>query len=176
MFDYKDLVNQKVYSEGQRRRQYLIDKMMVFYSKKNQIAILPKDNLIANYSIVEDNQMMPYEVLIGVDNNKVYSEQLEYRLGKPFSVLKFPKIYYLNVLSSRFSYLENNTEPYMCFVDKASYFYLPIFPYIKEIYKIKVTDFITFRSEKEAIALFIENGGKLTEEELVELKFSKIME
>lgn len=176
MFDYKDLVNQKVYSEGQRQRQYLIDKMMVFYSKKNQIAILPKDNLIANYSITESNQMMPYEVLLGVDNNKVYSEQLEYRRGKPFSVLKFPKTYYVNIFSPDFPYVENQTEPYMRFVDKASYFNLPIFPYIKEIYKIKVTDFITFRSEEEAISLFIENGGKLTEEELVELKFSKIME
>ena len=176
MLDYKHLINEKVYSAEQRRRQYLIDKMMVFYSKKNQIAVLPEDNLRSNYSITENNQMMPYEVFLGIDNNKIYGEYLEYRAAKPFHILKFPEIYYVNVFSPKFPYVETIQEPEIHFIDNVSNFNLPIFPYINETYDIKVTNYITFRPEKEAISIFRKNGGTLTEAELENLEFSEILE
>lgn len=176
MIDYKWLIDYKIYADGQRRRQYLIDKMMVFYSKKDKIAILPKDDLAANYSITPDNQMMPYEVLLGTDNNKVYGESIEYSICKPFYILRFPKIYYSNMFLSKFPYLESQTKPQLYFINRSRNFNLPIFPYIKELYKIEVTAFITFSTEEEAISLFLENGGILTEEELSELKFAKILD
>ena len=173
MLDYKDIFNNKIYPDEQRRRQYIIDKMMVFYSKKNQTAILPNDNLIAHYSITERDKI--YEVFLEADD-KIYDEHFEFRTSKPFHILKFPKIYYINLFVPEFPYAEKMTKPEIQFVDNVQRFRLPIFQYINKTYGIETTSSITFKTEKEAISLFIKNGGTITEEELEKLKFSKIIE